>query len=346
MLKYPLSTVVRPRNPSLPVLVALGIMSCRPAPETSPASVEPTPKRAEPVTESVPASSSPALSDLIPEIVLVPPASIVVELEFFDEVCEREGFPETLSNEAAAELGDAKPGSPVTIVHTEGQTTVQVESAGCQEAEEYVAESATLLILDQPAGPEAPGSRVERMMAAPYLGFVGTSPVPEARLDAPPGVAWDSAFGERVRGQVAALVSEMVATRTKQCRTQIDEGNIRAPSVEAIQAAVQRVEAWQLAASPPVVWMEFGDPAITFSCYEDYVDTVGVLLDVESGAKLLTVESNNGVELRWVTDLDGDGAKEGLVDVQWLEDGGHKIILLARGESGWAETRLYEFDGP
>lgn len=338
--------MARIRNHPLPVLVALGVVSCRPAPESSPASVEPVTNQAETVVESPPESASPPLSELISEIVLVPPASMVVELEFFDEVCEREGFPETLSDEAAAELGDAKPGSPVTIVHRDGQTMAQVHSAGCQEAEEYVAESATLLVLDQPAGPEAPGSRVEQMTAAPNLGFVGTSPAPQARLDPPQAVARDSALGERVRGQVAALAAEMVATRTRECQAQIDEGDMQAPSVEATQAAVQRVEAWQLAASPRVVWMEFGDPAISFTCYEDYVDTLGVLVDVESGTELVRVESNNGVELQWVTDLDGDGAMEGLVDVQWLEDGGHKIILLARGESGWAETTLYAFDGP
>lgn len=280
-------------------------------------------------------------------MVLVPPASTVVEYEYDTEVCEREGFPGSLSDAAAAELGKVKPGSPVTIVHGEGKTTATVQSAGCQEAEEYGVESATLLTLDQPAGPEAPGSRAQQIYAAPYLGFVGASPAADARLDSPEPLVWESEVGARVRRQVATLASEMVAKRTKQCRTEIDDGDMRVPSTDATKAAILRVQAWQLAASPPVVWLEFSDPAITFTCYEeDDAENVGILLDVESGAQLVAVDSNNGVELQWVTDLDGDGAKEGLLDVRWLEDGGHKIILLARGESGWAETTLYAFDGP
>lgn len=150
-----------------------------------------------------------------PRPVLLRPASTVAELEFFDEVCEREGFPETLSDEAAAELGGAKPGSSGTIVHTDGQTTAQVQGAGCQEAEEYGIESATLLTLDQPAGPEAPGSKIAQMMAAPNLGFVGASPVPEARLQSPQPVVWKSALGDQVRKHVAKLSRPpCVSTRT------------------------------------------------------------------------------------------------------------------------------------
>lgn len=50
--------------------------------------------------------------------------------------------------------------------------------------------------------------------------------------------------------------------------------------------------------------------------------------------------------MQWVTDLDGDGYAEGLVDVLWLEDGGHEIVLLRHGASGWDTRSMYAFDGP
>lgn len=74
------------------------------------------------------------------------------------------------------------------------------------------------------------------------------------------------------------------------------------PNTEATKVAILRVQAWLLAASPPVVWLEFSDPAITFACYEEEdAENVRIRLDVEPGASLVTVEPNIGVELQWVT---------------------------------------------
>ncbi len=336
-------------NTALSVVVGLGAVSCRPAPVSPPPSAE-APPRVEPEPSPKPAAAEaarPSLAGLIAQIVLVRPSSTIVELEYVDEICEREGFPETLSDAAAAELEDAKPGSPVTIVHEQGQTVALVASAGCQEEEEYVAESATLLTLDRPAGPKGSASPVELALGAPNVAFVGTAPSADARLDSPRPLVWKSALGERVRGLVQERVGTIVARRTKQCGEEIAEGDIRPPTAAATEAAVQSVEAWQLDAPTPVVWVLLEHPAITFTCYaEDDADAVGLLIDVNAGTDMVMVESNNGVELQWVTDLDGDGTQEGLVDVHWLEDGGHEIILLSDDGSGWGETSLYAFDGP
>jgi hypothetical protein len=346
-LKYSSCCVVHPVQTSVAFIAALAALSCRPAPTITAPPAEPASVQVESEAEGPPRAEAPVLSELLADMVLVQQESTVVELEFFDEVCSREGFPETLTDAAAAELGDAKPGSLVTIVHDEGQISARVASAGCQEAEEYVAESATLLTLDQPAGHVSGSSHIPRMLLPPNLAFVGSRPSASARLEAPRPMAWESPLGKRVHDLVSARVDEIVVNRTEACREEIDEGEMHAPTAAAAQAAIGRLTAWHVAAASPVVWVLIEDPAITFTCYSaDEFESVGVLIDVDTGLEVAEFESNNGVELVWVTDIDGDGTQEGLVDVQWLEDGGHEIILLRHDDEGWGEVSLYSFDGP
>ncbi|MEM6997052.1 MAG: hypothetical protein AAF721_41495 [Myxococcota bacterium] len=342
----------RARRSSLaPWAAALGIaVSCRPtAPSESPGSATPaaTPSptsesEAAPVAEP---KAKPDLGALVADLTLVRPAGRLVELAGETEECEGEGFPETLSAAGAQALGDAAPGGTVTIVHPAGQTVATITEAGCLAYEEYAQQEALLLTLDVPAGPQPSGSEVARAFAPPYLGFVFTVPHIDARLTVPPVFSRDAEFAPRVARIVAAFAEREAARRREDCREAIADGDIAPPT--DIAAAVARTQVWQLAAAEPTVWVLLDDPAVTFTCYApDETEGIGMLVDVEAGAVVLTVESNNGIELPWVVDLDGDGTQEALLDVQWLEDGGHEIALLRKGPDGWGRESLWVADTP
>jgi hypothetical protein len=115
-----------------------------------------------------------------------------------------------------------------------------------------------------------------------------------------------------------------------------------------IADAVQRARVhWIESPGQQIVLAVFEDPAITFGCYSGQDPAiVAVLFDLDAGVDLLTIECNNTFEPQWAVDLDGDGAQEIVVDVTWLEDGGHAIKLLRRDATGWSEESLWAADGP
>jgi hypothetical protein len=128
----------------------------------------------------------------------------------------------------------------------------------------------------------------------------------------------------------------------------VAESGVQAPTEGRIEAAVLRAEMLVVtSAKERVVFVTYSDPALTFECYgADDPALVGVLFDVDAGKILEQHETNNELTPQWVVDLDGDGNEELLLDLMWLEDSGHSILLLYRGADGWTESTIYAFDGP
>lgn len=289
---------------------------------------------------------APDLAEILAGLYLVSRASQELDAEDGDE-CEREGYPASLSEQAAAELGDAAPGKPVVIVHDEGQTRAAVVGVGCREAEEYEA-GATILELSHPAGripDDVPPGLI--MYIPPYLAFVGVQPSPQAILSSPlpleRGPDEDAAF----RAAIQSAAKRISGTRAAICLKEAEFSESAVPQPDRTAEAADRAKTWQIQAPSPTLWVLFNDPAVTFGCDPEYEpELVGVLIDVATNTSVLAVQSNSTVELQWATDLDGDGTQEALLDVTWLEDGGHMVSLIHRGEKGWELTTLYAADGP
>lgn len=288
----------------------------------------------------------PDLGEILIGLTLVSPASPAVGIAD-DEICEREGYPESLPESAAAELEDARPGQPVVIVHDEGQTHAAVAAVGCLAPEEY-SDSATILKLTEPAGSVSdkvpPGLRP---YIPPYFAFVGVQPSPEAILGEPTPLKRSSDEDAATRAAITAAAERVAATHADRCLRDEEFDAAALPSRESIVEAAHRADVWQLPASSPTLWVVFYDPALTFGCVAgNEPDLVGQLIDVASNTPVFAVEANNSVELQWTTDLDGDGTHEALLDVQWMEDGGHEVRLLHHDGTGWDDMLLYASDSP
>ena len=125
----------------------------------------------------------------------MPRGSTHASIDNYVEVCEREGFPEVLSEAAAADLGDIRPGATVTVLYPGGQGTAKVTEATCVPEEEYEP-AATLLTLDAAVGPAATrGMPID----PPNFLLWGTTPHPEAGLLEPRKYAGKPPHIERVR---------------------------------------------------------------------------------------------------------------------------------------------------
>jgi hypothetical protein len=344
---------MRTRPVLFAVAVALGV-ACRPQTTVVTVAIAPPQRAATAAPEgSEPPISSGSLSELIGGLALVSPGSTSVEIEGMDTVCEAAGFPETLSAEAAADLEAAAPGASITTVHVDGQTTRKVVAAGCSEPGDFEPASTNLEVVG-PVGPSPPGATdIQRMLSAPFMAFVGAAPDPGARLRLPPAVDPGSELGRDVLALSRTFALDFAQARYAQCidedgATAVAESGVQAPTEGRIEAAVLRAEMLVVtSAKERVVFVTYSDPALTFECYgADDPALVGVLFDVDAGKILEQHETNNELTPQWVVDLDGDGNEELLLDLMWLEDSGHSILLLYRGADGWTESTIYAFDGP
>jgi hypothetical protein len=186
------------------------------------------------------------------------------------------------------------------------------------------------------------------VLPPPYLAFTGVTPHAEARLAAPVAYDWRPPAGRRAREVLNGFAQMQARTRVLACEQSDGGAKPREPTPKTIDEAVRRAGVrWIEAPDQQVVFAVIEDPAITFGCIEGQEPSiVGALVDLDAGVELLSFESNNTLEPQWVVDLDGDGAQEILVDVTWLEDGGHAIKLVRRTSAGWGEVSLWASESP
>jgi hypothetical protein len=313
------------------VLVAL--VGCRPAEPPSP----PKPSN----EDSRPTAPAEPTRLRVDDIVIVRPGTKYAMIPDPNEVCDRHGYPETLPAARAAELGRAAPGSPVTIVHPEGRTVARIVEAGCDEPTEDD-EGGAWVAFDKPAGPVPAGLReLEKLALPPYLALVGAVAHDDARLVELAPFDVQQPGGERARRVLAEFALATAIAPQEDCEPRGRPG--RAEIDDAVrQASVGRVQA----AGQQVVFVVLEHPAITSTCEEDEPEIVAALLDLDTGAALLTLQSNNGIAPIWILDVDGDATQELLVEVAYKEDDARALALLYRGGEGWEETDLWLSPAP
>lgn len=327
--------------------IFLLLVACRPTPVVSPPqSGAPAPA----VSSSAKATST--LAEIVAALVPVDPgtAAITVESGAAIAVCRDAGYPEQLSADVAARIADHPPGSTATIVHALGNTAVEIVDVGC-EAPGDIENAKAHLELRQPAptGPVDPRQpELAGMMyyGPVHLAVLGATVASTALLVAPSRVDMRAPVAQTWRAALQARLESRIQKLTAECG---DHDPERRPTAQAAIAAVPGAIDTAVASVLQVdggalAFVVVNDPKVTFECSGLPLD-VATLID-PAGDVLYERETNNGIELQWRTDLDGDGNDEALLDVQWLEDGGHEIALLHRVDAVWDDTVLWSAPSP
>ena len=326
----------------LPSLLALGltIAGCRPDPMRRP--IEPSVS----ATSALPTSDQPsALAAIVAGLVPMEPGGSSISREHGAAVdaCAAYEWPEILQPAVAAGLAETAVGSHATVVHAEGTTGVTIESIGCSPPDGILGTIAWLnLESPPPEGPTDPSvpEALRGLIGRRHLAVFGATVTRTAKLVEPPVI--DLRTSPALREIVLAHATRIAAARHEGCKGNGDPEARPTPAAtaKALPAAVDGVRVHPVRSGDETLsFVVLGDTAITFDCY-GRADDVAQLLDVD-GEVLLDRETNNGIELQWLMDLDGDGVQEALVDSQQLEDGGHDIALWYFAGGTWTDATLW-----
>lgn len=325
-------------------VVAATLAGCRPdpMPTTTPPSA---------MAPSGPPAPSP-LGEIVAALVPMAPggdAIVVEDVGAAIDACKAAGWPELLPSTLAAALPSTATGSHATVVHPLGTTTVTIESIGCQPPDDIAGPQAWLyLVTPPPIDPRAPEVRPELrgLVGRRHLAVLGATVASTAQLREPPRLDGRAPAAEAVRSQLVAHAEHIAADRRGRCTDAAPElVPTAAASTAAIPAAVDDAVVHPVRhGEATLIFAILSDDAVTFDCHGG-ADQVAVLLD-HDGEVLFEHSSNNGIELQWVMDLDGDGVEEGLLDTQYLEDGGHEIALLHGDDGVWDAAVLWSVDAP
>lgn len=293
------------------------------------------------------------IDTIVAAIVPIVPGGAAIDIETPGAAiaaCEAAGWPDRLPDATARGLPEQGVGSHAVVVHPGGITTVTVVGIECQAPGDIEGPVASLL-LDAPApagppDPRTPAAVRGGVPTRPHLAIVGADVAAEARLVDP--VPLDLSGAATTREALTRYASDVAEERREAC---IERGSTEGvPSTAAITRAVP-----EAVASAVVHTLRAGDQALVFAVLQHegigfgcsgVEEQLGVLLDPKNGEVLLELTSNNGIELQWITDLDGDGIEEALVDMQWIEDGMHDIGVVHGQGSGWTNTIVWSAPTP
>lgn len=318
----------------------------------------PKPRTAADTTVVAPPSSGAAspLAAILAGLVLTSPGGVAIAIEDVGpavDACEAAGWPPELPEEIARAIDETPVGSHAMVVHPEGNTTVTIAGIECQarsEGEEPIA----YLRLDAPP-PEGPPDPREHPTSPglgqrEHLGVLGATVAATTRLVDPVPLAIDRPQEAARREQLGARLSELARSRGEDCQAQWEADEdahrpVAIGSAAAVKAAIEHAEVYELrSGEATLLFAMILDEQITFGC-SGLVETVALLLD-PNGEILLELSTNNRIELDWLTDLDGDGIDEAMLDLTWLEDGMHEIRLLHRAGDAWDSKLLWASEVP
>lgn len=327
----------------LPCLVAL--MSCRPvAPSTGPEDA--------PTHDPTAVPAVPPIGVIVASIVPIAPGGVAIDIEDIGapiDACKAAGWPATLPEAQARALPEHAIGSHAIVVHPGGNTEVTIAGIECQAPGDIDGPIASLDLLaaapEGPPDPRIPAAMRGRFPGRPHLAVLGATVARDARLVEP--VAIDLTTAPAVRDAVTRRAAAIAEARRAAC---VAEGVVEGvPDAAAIAQAIPEV-----VASANVTPIRDGarmlhfavlqHPAVVFGC-QGQQEQIGVLLD-PAGDVLLELVSNNGIEVQWITDLDGDGVQEALVDMQWMEDGMHDVGVVHGDDAAWVRTIVWSADTP
>lgn len=261
------------------------------------------------------------------------------------DACAAAGWPAQLPDATARALPRHGIGTHATVVHPGGLATVTVVGIECQAPGDIEGPIASL---DLQAG--APAGPPDRMVPAgvpgrPHLAVLGATVASTAKLVEP--IAIDLSRNHDVSAALARYVGEAAAKRRATCEAQgLTDGVPTAAAVaKAIPEAVAHAVVVPMRAGTSTLhFAVVQHPSVVFAC-QGGEELLAVLLD-PAGVPLFEESSNNGIELQWITDLDGDGTDEALVDITWMEDGMHDIGVLHRAGDTWTRAVLWSADTP
>ena len=303
------------------------------------------------VDASTPAEVSP-LGVIVASLVPIAAGGAAIDIEDAGasiDACEAAGWPATLPIAQARTLPEHGIGTHAIVVHPGGTTMVTVAGIECRAPGDIEGPIASLdLEAAAPEGP--PDSRVpadlrDRLPGRPHLAVLGATVASTATLVDP--VAIDLARNLAVRDAITRYVDAAIAKRRATCVAQgLGEGMpTEAVVAKALPEAVASAVVHPMRAGTRTLhFAVVQHPSVTFGCQGEE-ELLGALLD-PAGEALLELVSNNGIDLQWITDLDGDGTDEALVDMTWMEDGMHDIGVLHREGETWARAVLWSADTP
>lgn len=267
-------------------------------------------------------------------------------------VCESLRYPESLPGDAAATVTDHPPGSKVTIVHVGGNTEVEIVAIGCEPPGDIEPAIANLELRsaapEGPPDPRLPESMRGRLPGRPHLAVVGADVASTATLVDPVPVDMRGAAAKPWREIIGTWVGDRAHAELDACTGSGDpaERPSHAEIDAALPAAVQAADVHLLRDGEDVVaFAVVHDDDVSFDCYGQGI-ALAMLFDAR-GDLLYDETSNNGIELMWQMDLDGNGIDEALLDVHQLEDGGHQIVLLHElGIDAWDDVVIWSSASP
>jgi hypothetical protein len=323
--------------------ILLVLAACRKTPDASPQPpVDATPKPVIPVS---------SLAEIVAAIVPVERGAAAITLDRGDAiaVCRDAGYPEVLPASAASRITDHPPGSSAIIVHAAGNSVVEIASVGCEPPGD-IDEAKVRLELREPA-PTGPMAAQKSALVGitfvvpPHLAVFDAKVADTATLVVPAQVDMRAPIAAPWRAAAKAhLEARAEKTFAQWCGNDEEREATRA-ALAAMPAAIDGAIANVVQADGGALgFVVIEDPQVAFSC--SGVPTGVALLVDGKGEILHEIESNNGITLGWVVDLDGDGTDEAVIDVKQLEDGGHQIVLLHRVDGAWDDTTLWSSPSP
>lgn len=312
---------------------------------------------ADPVVAPPPADEATSpLAAIIAGLVLTTPAAEAIAIEDAGpavDACEAAGWPAELPEAIAAAIEATPLGSRATVVHPAGNTTATIAGIECQAPSEGEGPIAYLrLDPPPPQGPPDPRAHPEipTLGAREHLGVLGANVAPTARLVDPVKIALTRPQEVTRREHLAAHLRAIAQARAEDCQARWDasEGSHRPTEIGSngsVKVAIEEGPAYELRSGDATLMLAVvANGALTFEC-SGLVETVALLLDA-NGEVVFELATNNGIELDWLTDLDGDGTDEAMLDLTWLEDGMHEIALLHRDGDTWTTTTLWASEVP
>lgn len=265
------------------------------------------------------------------------------------DACEAAGWPAQLPIAQAQALPEHGIGSHAIVVHPGGLTTVTVAGIECQAPGDIEGPIASLDLQaaapEGPPDPRVPADLRDRMPGRPHLAVLGATLASTAKLVEP--VAIDLTGDHAVRDAITRYVTTAVAKRRATCVAQgLSEAMpTEAAVAKAIPEAVASAVVNPMRAGTRMLhFAVVSHPSVVFGCQGEE-ELLAVLLG-PADEVLYEDFSNNGIELQWIMDLDGDDTDEALVDVTWMEDGMHDIGVLHRAGDTWTRAVLWAADTP
>jgi hypothetical protein len=339
-------------TPRLALWIAI-VAACRPSPSAAPRT-EPHAESGAPAPKPADVVPTSSLAEIIAGLVPMSPGGEVIALADGGPAitaCEQAAWPATLPEPIAAGLQRTPIGSHAVVVHPAGSTEVTVKAIECEAPGDIEGPIAYLRLL-QPAPLGAAESREPAAARSgvpgrPHLAVVGAHLARDAALIDPVPVALRDPSAQPLREQLLLRAAEVVAVRRERCEELGESRGV--PSAKQLAAALPRaidaaIVHRILAPAGALAFAVLQHPSLTFDCAGGST-SVGLLLDPD-GHAVFELESSAAVELQWLTDLDGDGNQEAVVDVTWMEDGMHDIVLVHRSGQAWRQSVLWSAATP